>query len=199
MVILFAQNREQQVRTLDDQVASRATPRLRRTSSYFVVLRRTSYLRQSHRRIGWAKTSRAIQRLPADTSSAGGRGVSAAALDADAFILEFTLETLQKAKAAHTQTHTPFPSQEKQPEVLQQRRSRSRDVHGFNGYRSLGGWWCLNMFGHQMTAGLRWKLPNDFAGGSFWLCSACCNSLSDHCSIVWIGMSRREKGWTRDS
>ena len=39
MVILFAQNREQQVRTLDDQVASRATPRLRRTSSYFVVLR----------------------------------------------------------------------------------------------------------------------------------------------------------------
>ena len=55
MVILFAQNREQQVRTLDDQVASRATPRLRRTSSYFVVLRRTSYLRQSHRRIGLSK------------------------------------------------------------------------------------------------------------------------------------------------
>ena len=131
-------------------------------------------LRQSHRRIGWAKTSRAIQRLPADTSSAGGRGGSAAA-------------------------HTPFPSQEKQPEVLQQRGSWSRDVHGFNGYRSLGVWWCLNMFGHQMTAGLRWKLPNDFAGGSFWLCSVCCNSLSDHCSIVWIGMSRREKGWTRDS
>jgi hypothetical protein len=42
MVILFAQNREQQVRTLDDQVASRATPRLRRTSSYFVLEAKSS-------------------------------------------------------------------------------------------------------------------------------------------------------------
>ena len=192
MVILFAQNREQQVRTLDDQVASRATPRLRRTSSYFVLEAKSS----TH----WlSKDLTCHTETPSWHEFCRRQRGFSCSTGCWCFDLGIYAGNTGKAKAAHTHTHTPFPSQEKQPEVLQQRRSRSRDVNGFNGYRSLGGWWCLNMFGHQMTAGLRWKLPNDFAGGSFLLCSACCNSLSDHGSIVWIGMSRREKGWTRDS
>ena len=169
------------MRTLDGQVASRATPRFRGTWGKVI-----DALAEQRPHVPYrdSQLTRVLQEA---------EGVQRLHCSTGCWCIDLGIYA-GKAKVAG---RTPF--RKKSNQKCYRKGVQGQGMSMDTGHLwSLGVWWCLNMFGHQIT-GLRWKLPNDFAGGSFWLCSACCNGLSGHCSIAWSvpkgkGMKRMNKG-----